>query len=237
MLPEKSLEKIEDLLAALAEVTSLASSDEVAAVRDALDRQAKQVQDQMVRTLDAEREAEPDGAEVEVPVTLDQILSRHLRHLRTEAGWTQERLASSMAYVGLKWKRVTVADSESGRRPLTLEEIAALAILFGEPMVNFLTPPPGGYVDLPFKFVPSGEMRDGRQKELVDSLGGDPSRIPAESFRALFFGQNQEAFEGGDTSWKPGWEMYGRLDCAPMVRPARDYWEKRQSPSYETDAD
>jgi transcriptional regulator with XRE-family HTH domain len=225
---------IKDHLAGLLQaIDDAGTSTDVATleeIRDALEVEATQIHNRMVNAIESnqERLSRDDSVEVE-PITLNRISSLHLRRLRKRSGWTQARLAESMSFVGMKWKQVTVAETEAGRRSLTLDEIAALAALFGEPMVQFLLPADGEYVDLPFEFVLLGEfvMRGG-PKDLLESFGDDAALVPAELYRSLLLGDDLDMPQGGGKSWRPGWEMYLRLDCGQMQRPAHDYWEKRR---------
>jgi transcriptional regulator with XRE-family HTH domain len=71
-------------------------------------------------------------------VSLGGVLARALKTLRERAHITQEALAIQMRRVGFtNWKRITVAEVESAKRKLSLEELVGLAILFDVP-VGFL---------------------------------------------------------------------------------------------------
>lgn len=82
-------------------------------------------------------------------VTFVDVCAREVRRAREDSGWTQEQLAGAMRKAGYPWQRVTVAEVEGGGRRVSLEELLAVAILFGVPMVRFLLPGSGDYLRLP----------------------------------------------------------------------------------------
>lgn len=68
--------------------------------------------------------------------------------LREERGWSQADLAERLAEVGFPVHQTTVAKLESGRRPLRVAEVYALALIFRIPAASFFyisteTEPPG----------------------------------------------------------------------------------------------
>lgn len=73
------------------------------------------------------------------PVRLAEVVSRSLRRLRVAAELTQEQVAAYMRRLGFGWERITVAEAESARRRLSLEEMLACGILFGQPVVRLLS--------------------------------------------------------------------------------------------------
>jgi transcriptional regulator with XRE-family HTH domain len=100
-------------------------------------------------------------------------MARCMRRLRKQARLTQAELAEVMTEAGFRWNRLTVAEVERllddrtdtrGRR-LVLEEVFALAALFGVPVVEFLIPT--DYLDLPLGQLPPDVAR-----ELVTGEGG-----------------------------------------------------------------
>lgn len=91
----------------------------------------------------------PDERHEPEEVSFGDLTARHLRRAREDSGWTQEQLASAMREAGHAWQRVTVAEVEAGARRVSLEELLALAVLFGVPMVRFLLPRSGDVMKLP----------------------------------------------------------------------------------------
>lgn len=72
-------------------------------------------------------------------VTLGEIVARSIKRLRVTAELTQEGLAEHMQKLGfVTWKRITVAEVESGKRRLGLEEMIGIAILFQVPLGHLL---------------------------------------------------------------------------------------------------
>ncbi len=91
----------------------------------------------------------PDERDEPEEVTFGDVIARELRRAREDSGWTQEQLASAMREAGHSWLRVTVAEVEGGGRRVSLEELLALAVLFGVPLVRFLLPGSGDFMRLP----------------------------------------------------------------------------------------
>ncbi|MGH3745787.1 MAG: helix-turn-helix domain-containing protein [Micromonosporaceae bacterium] len=63
--------------------------------------------------------------------TPEKVLGESLRSLRTARGMSQEDVAQMMALAGFSWHQTTVAKTESGSRPVRVNEAAALAAQFG----------------------------------------------------------------------------------------------------------
>lgn len=64
------------------------------------------------------------------PRPRDAVLGERLSTLRDAAGLSQSHVAQAMGKLGFRWGRVTVAQVETGRRPLTLwEAVAVVGIL------------------------------------------------------------------------------------------------------------
>jgi hypothetical protein len=80
-------------------------------------------------------------SETEEPITsfTQAIILAILWH-RTERDWSQLELARRMTRRGYRWTRQSVADIESGRRRVSLEELFGLAMLFDFPVSGFLIP-------------------------------------------------------------------------------------------------
>lgn len=73
-------------------------------------------------------------------VDFGTVIREAIAARRRKAELTQEALAAEMRSRGFDWKRITVAEVETGTRKVALEELLALAELFGETMVRFLLP-------------------------------------------------------------------------------------------------
>jgi len=96
------------------------------------------------------------------------IIGKNLKDLRTQAGWSQERLATAMADLGFGWKRITVAETELALRRVTLEEVLGLGVLFAVPATWFLIPV-DGEDDLEW---PQGQLDRSTVTELLFGRGG-----------------------------------------------------------------
>jgi transcriptional regulator with XRE-family HTH domain len=70
--------------------------------------------------------------------TPEQLVARQVRLLRQGRGWSQQEVAEKMRAYGYQWSQATVARLESASRPIRLNELADLAILFSVPVAQFL---------------------------------------------------------------------------------------------------
>jgi transcriptional regulator with XRE-family HTH domain len=60
----------------------------------------------------------------------EQRFGRRVKDLRQARGWTQEEFARHMTAAGHSMHQTTVAKMESGARPTTIKELAAIATIF-----------------------------------------------------------------------------------------------------------
>ena len=70
--------------------------------------------------------------------TAEALAGRLLRLLRESRGWSQKQVAERMRAYGYSWNQSTITRIESASRPLRLNELADLAILFGVPVAQLL---------------------------------------------------------------------------------------------------
>ena len=70
--------------------------------------------------------------------TPEQLVARQVRLLRQGRGWSQQEVAEKMRAYGYQWSQATVTRLESASRPIRLNELADLAILFSVPVAQFL---------------------------------------------------------------------------------------------------
>jgi transcriptional regulator with XRE-family HTH domain len=81
--------------------------------------------------------------------TLEMSVGRELQRLRTALNWTQKeaarRMAASPGYES--WHQTTVARIEAAKRPLRLNEVAALAALYGVSVEQLLGAAAGSGLD------------------------------------------------------------------------------------------
>lgn len=71
-------------------------------------------------------------------MTPEQFAGRRVATLRNERGWTQQELAERLAQLGHEMHQTTVAKLESGRRPIRLNELIALATLLEVPATSLM---------------------------------------------------------------------------------------------------
>jgi transcriptional regulator with XRE-family HTH domain len=72
--------------------------------------------------------------------TPEQVAGRQLRLLRQGRGWSQQDVAEKMQAYGYQWSQATVTRLESASRPIRLNELFDLAILYDVPITQFLEP-------------------------------------------------------------------------------------------------
>jgi transcriptional regulator with XRE-family HTH domain len=89
------------------------------------------------------------------------LIGQNIRSLRRAAGLTQADLADALREAGLKtWQRQTVAETESGRRDITVEELVVVAAFFEVPLSGLIVSP-GGAVSI-------GTVKVGRRRLRVE---------------------------------------------------------------------
>jgi transcriptional regulator with XRE-family HTH domain len=81
-------------------------------------------------------EAELPGAEA-MP-SPEQRVGQHLRVLRQRRGWSQQEVAERMRAYGYDWSQAIITRLESASRPMRLNEISDLALLFEIPVRELL---------------------------------------------------------------------------------------------------
>jgi transcriptional regulator with XRE-family HTH domain len=87
----------------------------------------------------------PDRPPTDVPTIVRDNLAFWRR---TMSRWSQVQLADAMNRLGYAWSRVTVAEIENGSRKVSLDELLALAGLYGLPLIELLRPPKGQCIRL-----------------------------------------------------------------------------------------
>jgi transcriptional regulator with XRE-family HTH domain len=72
---------------------------------------------------------------------LSDAIATNLRAYRSVHRLSQEELARRMGDLGhTSWSRATVSEIERGGRTVTIDELLALALVFGAPIANLLDP-------------------------------------------------------------------------------------------------
>lgn len=122
-----------------------------------------------------------------------ELLTRNLRYARAAAGLDQTEVRELMNALGFtSWQRSTVSMVERGKRKLSVEELVALALVYGVAPARLLRPDDGELpVSLPGGFTFHGVrlvMNDGS----VEWKDGKPVAVetkalvlPAERVRDL----------------------------------------------------
>jgi transcriptional regulator with XRE-family HTH domain len=70
--------------------------------------------------------------------TVQELLAERLTSARKEVGLRQEDVANRAQRLGLQWARATVAQLETGRRELAVDEYLALPAIYGCTLEEFL---------------------------------------------------------------------------------------------------
>jgi transcriptional regulator with XRE-family HTH domain len=93
------------------------------------------------------------------PLAPHRAIAGRVRALRTQHGWSAQRLAEELASVGIAWDRSIVANFENGRRAgVSVEEFLALAYVLSVAPVHLLVPTDA--VDMtPYRITPEGDPR------------------------------------------------------------------------------
>lgn len=183
-----------------------AHREALAAIASGEDRteDAVQAADEAVRAAWAHAEAGESQAgfgSATFTASFDQIIAERLAETRAEAGWTQAQLADAIAPYA-NWTRFTVAEIETGRRNVSLEELVVLASLYGEPILNFMIPTGRTILELDHTNVAPGVLAE------------------------LFVGRGGAIGNGGRS-----WAAAVRVASEPGPRPAVDLWANRTANS------
>lgn len=100
------------------------------------------------------------------PIRLEHVVALNMARLRVDRGWSQSDLAWRMRANGCDWTLNRVTQTETLRRPVTLQEVVSLAWVFEVPMAELVA---GDN---------SAEFPDGRAVSLDDirrAITGDTS--------------------------------------------------------------
>ena len=165
---------------------------------------------------------------------MSEVVGKNVRRLRQEQGFTQQELADLMALWGVTWSRPTVAQMESGRRPLSVDELLALGCSLHVGPHLMLYPMPGVGVAMGERVITA--------KELSNWLW-DPDRsvrsFGRRSERRIWF----ESAEGADRltddeieriAWEIEDDERRRFGPEPRQTPA-DMWRELLQQESEVD--
>ena len=181
--------------------------DALAAIASGEDRtkDVTDATDAAVRAAWAHADEQASTSKV-VTASFDKIISTRLKETRAESGWTQAQLADAMSPYA-SWGRFTIAEIESGRRSVSLEELVLLASLYGEPVLSFMIPTDRTRLELEHTNVAPGVLAE------------------------LFVGRGGAIGVGGRS-----WAAAARVATAPDARPAPDLWANRSEHDRRTPA-
>jgi DNA-binding XRE family transcriptional regulator len=176
-----------------------AHHDALAAITAGEDRtaEAEQAADQALRAAMASAPSQPSTWTSPAEEDFETIIATRLAETRNECGWTQEQLAEAMSPYA-KWTRFTVAEIETGRRSVGLEELVILAGLYAEPVVSFMIPTDNTPLSL------------------------DHASVPPAALRELLVGKGGNVGTGGRN-----WTVAARVANRAGARPAPDLWKNR----------
>lgn len=191
------MQQITDALGRLAR-----GEDSLAAVASAMDR--------AVRTaIDLAYDTEQQRSETR-SASFAEVVGANVKAMRNDSDTTQAAVADAMAALGFDWKRITCAEVELATRRVAIEEVLALAVLFGVPAIELFLPADDAVITWPQGDLP--------RRDLVE----------------LFVGHGGELGEGG-INWRTAARAAGRPRTRTQQRPAVAFWtnrgERRTQPS------
>ncbi|QER88599.1 helix-turn-helix domain-containing protein [Streptomyces tendae] len=76
-----------------------------------------------------------------VRITAEEVMGKQVKRIRELRGWSQQELARRMVDKGYSWRQTTVAKTEAADRPIRVNEVQGLAIVFGVTVNDLLAVP------------------------------------------------------------------------------------------------
>jgi transcriptional regulator with XRE-family HTH domain len=76
---------------------------------------------------------------------MNAVVAANIREARRARGWSQQQLAEQMTEAGVAWTRPIVGYAENAGRKLTVDELVALAVVFGTTPGFWLAPPASSF--------------------------------------------------------------------------------------------
>ncbi|MEV6662756.1 helix-turn-helix domain-containing protein [Streptomyces nigra] len=80
-----------------------------------------------------------------VRITAEEAMGKQVKRIRELRGWSQQELARRMADKGYSWRQTTVAKTEAADRPIRVNEVQGLAVVFGVTVNDLLAVPIDDY--------------------------------------------------------------------------------------------
>jgi len=157
---------------------------------------------------EAQHQREREFAARQDAVRINDLIRLTFKQQREYMERTQESFAADMRRIGfVTWKRITVAEVESGKRRLSWEELVGVASLLGRSVPFFFEP--GPYP----RMVEINERRVVHQSTLVKALfpRGDvhvyDDKEMADAHRFI------AGLHEGDVDWRPASNVRTRKDA------------------------
>lgn len=119
-------------------------------------------------------------------MTMTQVVGQNVREFRLFRHLSQEQLTVGLAEQGIALSRPTIAQLESGKRPLSIDELLALGLTLGVAPHLFLYPPRGVRVGVNEEHSLQGWLVGGWLWD-PDGKGGLLNHKPAISEKRMFF--------------------------------------------------
>jgi transcriptional regulator with XRE-family HTH domain len=200
-LPPEVAEHLDVLTDRLAELAAGADRQEV---RGDMERAVENAYD-AAQTAGAAQRDSNERILAGRKVTYQELVGDRIRRLRSDAGWTQQSVATAMQLLGFDWKRITVAEVERATRRTSLEEMTGIAALFAEPVLQLVVPGGDDYISF-----------------------GDRTLDPAD-VAELWIGHDGAAGRG-DAAWGAAARVAAYHDPGGDAdgRPSRELWRRRR---------
>lgn len=174
-------------------------------------------------------------------VDLYSHLGQRLRDWRNEFGASQEDLSNLVRVEGINWTRPKIAQIESGKRRLTIDELLVLSFATGKPLKYWLDPGEG-HLRISERLVFSSEaavaIASSRKPKTVvyrpHEIG--EVRLPPDAFKAFEFSFESSPEATQDIHTFTGYEAemnaasrFG-VDPASVVLASRALWGQSLTP-------
>jgi len=214
----------EELDALTAELSRAAAGDTDRTWRSNIEQQLEDLMDRVEVHRAQERERAALAANAQA-VHLSSVIARSLKKLRNEAGWSARQLADAMVRLGfVTWKRITVAESESGKRRLSIEELLGVSVLFGVPVYGIMTALEPGEV------VVMNERRSLALEQARYILRGHGIEDEGFGIQGSIgrYGRTIAGVVGLDPDWRPAADRFHRK-ANPASKLAPPYAGKREA--------
>ena len=116
-----------------------------------------------------------------------QIAATNLRHYRQRLGWTLEVMSQRLDEIGHPMKVAAISKTETGKRQVSADDLAAFAAAFGVSTTDMLTPPEVFEEREVLAVVETFDRFQEAIFKLVETLDliGESAAVVAEEFASL----------------------------------------------------